>query len=152
MNWLKKLIAAVKKWWDTQESPADPSPQPVPEPVPEPAPEPAGAVDCIELMSWSSRSITWRGEPRSWPTNGDLSGEAILEVFRDGKWQGGKFEHCRNNMTSRGWENVKNCNPAHNQPYGIFKTLRPAVGEKARFRLISYDSTQFTNWLEGRWA
>jgi hypothetical protein len=122
------------------------------QPDPQPDEPPDGATNRIELKGWNERGITFSGDARSWPERPpDLSGEAILEIFRDGKWQGGKFEHCRNHMTYRGWENIKHHNPAHNQPYGVFKNLRPKVGERARFRLISYDKKYFTNWLEGTW-
>ena len=149
MSWLDKLIEAVKKWLAKEKPEPTPEPQPQPEPSPQPGPD--GATDRIDLVSWDARAIRWRGAVRTWPTDGDLSGEAHLEIFRDGRWQGGKFEHCRNAMTDRGWGNIKSYSPEHNQPYGVFKTLRLAVGEKARFRLISYDSKQFTNWLESTW-
>ena len=146
MKWYDKLWEQIRKWFEKENT----DPQPDPEPDPEDPPD--GATDIIKLGSWTTRGITFSGEPRTWPTqNGDLSGEAILEIFRDGRWQGGKFEHCRNRMTYRGWGNVKNHSPEHNQPYGVFKTLRPLDGEKARFRLISYDKKQFTNWLESTW-
>jgi hypothetical protein len=145
MSWWKKLIEAVKKYFNDTD-------QPKPEPKPEDPPDPDGATDHIDLVSWDARRIRFSGTPRNWPVrNVDLSGEAHIEIFRDDKWQGGKFEHCRNHMTERGWGNIKQHDPAHNRPYGVFKTILPQVGEKARFRLISYDRTLFTNWLEGPW-
>jgi len=153
MNWYKRILSWWDKIWDIKNKP---EPEPKPELEPKPKPEPDSATDIIMLARWDAHAIRWTGKARNWKEDKDskdglLSGIAVLEIFRDGKWKGGKFEHCRNNMMDRGWGNVKRIDPEHNQPYGVFKTLRPAVGEPARFRLESYDSKQFTNWIEGVW-
>jgi hypothetical protein len=68
-----------------------------------------------------------------------LHGVSCMVVFRDGKWQGGKFDWVRSNTSFRDFHNVKE----------NYMKITPRSGEPFRFFIMNREGTEASNFLEG---
>jgi len=98
----------------------------------------------LTLSKLTHDNVYFSSDKRNWEVKGDLDGEAHLFIWKDNKWQGGKYDHVRPSSTSRDFKNVYG-------GYGCFSKLQPIIGDKVAFILISYNKKYRTNAVFSNW-
>ncbi len=110
----------------------------------DPAAPNARVTKSLSNVSTSSRGVTFTmSDISDWPQTGPargLYGVMMLAVFRNGAWEGGKFDHVRSNTTFRNFNNV-----------GGYLPVQPVSGEPVRFWLTNYSGTEASNFVETTW-
>lgn len=93
-------------------------------------------------ITGSNRMTMKADDLGSWPVgvHQDTHGVIALAVMRNGRWEGGKFDHVRRNTTIRDFNNV-----------GEYLPVTPISGEPVRFWLINYAGTEASNVVEKIW-
>jgi hypothetical protein len=75
-----------------------------------------------------------------WPAQGDTHGVMCAAVFRNGLWEGGKFDHVRKSTKVRDFNNIRGYLPIY-----------PVSGETLRFWILNYAGTEASNVVESKW-
>lgn len=109
---------------------------------------PATITHSLALMGMYKDKVIFSCTPaRRWHEGSESGchGEVHLYVKRNGKWEGGKFDHIRNSTVDRDFNNIRY------KDYQIWKTLKPVTGEPVAMILINYAQTERTNAVFGQW-
>lgn len=96
-----------------------------------------------DKMSW--RLVSGTKDDSKWPTKvikKKCRGQTHLYVFRDGRWQGGKYDFFTSGQQAKDLKNV----------YGNYTGIIPKAGEEVAFCLTDvFQSKYRSNVLRGVW-
>lgn len=128
--------------------PEDIDPQPQPQATNDVAGIPCAGLpitaQCSDVQHVKGKTSWSMSGTDKWPTKSvkvTVQGQTYLYVYRDGKWQGGKFDWFRPGQQSKDHRNIDE----------NYMGIIPAKGDKVAFGLVDVRNAQRSNFNEGVW-